>query len=318
MYLNRSREVFLKVKDNFIVNFWVVRSFKLESMLVWCTFPRKCCTVMEHKEQVHTMLQCMMNVRLGSQNHPDLAGEKLVSLQWHRSQSLFIWVSEVWWKPQHPSSLHPKMPTRGNSIDLMGFTQFLLKREVGTTDFQRKADSAWWASGQSWNTNTCASGTGEWAGTPSPARTIAKVLLELKPGFACVAAHLGWHPARAVLPVLSPAQAAAFGFHLLAFGNSHWSLCRIKCMKRRGKTCGVINIYINWFYLISSFPCPCRANAWNASRSLTAATQPALGDHDVLSSPVLSLLKNSRLSNQKNTVLVKLSLITCNICCLKW
>lgn len=162
-------------------------------------------------------------------------------------------------------------------------------REVGTTDFQRKADSAWWASTQSWNPNTSASGTGEWAGTPSPARPISKVLLELKPGFACVAAHLGWHPARAVPPVLSPAQAAEFGFHLFPFGNSHWSLCRIK---RRGKTYGVINIYINWFYLISSFSCPCRANAWNISGSLAAATQPALGDHDVLSSPVLSLLQN--------------------------
>lgn len=138
-------------------------------------------------------------------------------------------------------------------------------------------------------TLTQASGTGEWAGTPSPARPISKVLLELKPGFACVAAHLGWHPARAVPPVLSPAQAAEFGFHLFPFGNSHWSLCRIK---RRGKTYGVINIYINWFYLISSFSCPCRANAWNISRSLAAATQPALGDHDVLSSPVLSLLQN--------------------------
>lgn len=90
-----------------------------------------------------------------TQNHPDLVGEKLVSLQWDRwSQTHFICVFEVGWKLLHPSSLHPKMPTWGNSIDLMGFTQFLLKREVGTTDFQRKADSAWWASTQSWNPNT--------------------------------------------------------------------------------------------------------------------------------------------------------------------
>lgn len=184
-----------------------------------------------HNAAMHD--ECKKN----TQNHPDLVGEKLVSLQWdRRSQTLFICVFEVGWKLLHPSSLHPKMPTWGNSIDLMRFTQFLLKTEPGTTNFQHKADSAWWASTQSRNPNTSASGTGEWAGTPSPARPISKVLLELKPGFACVAAHLGWHPARAVPPVLSPAQAAEFGFHLFPFGNSHWSLCRIK-MKGKNLRC---------------------------------------------------------------------------------
>lgn len=181
MYLNRSREVFLnlQVKDNFIINFWVVRSFKIENLLVWCTFPGKCCPAREHKEQLHTMLQCMINVK---KKTPKTIQTWLEKSWWACSGTeearLFL---SVYLKSGGSYYICPPCTQRCQHEAIPSIWWVLRNfywREVGTTDFQRKADSAWWASTQSWNPNTSASGTGEWAGTPSPARPISKVLLE--------------------------------------------------------------------------------------------------------------------------------------------